>query len=110
MCDPIEPSDERVEEYAEWIECAFTGKHDYNFNDVMDEVIETDIVHSLDGEFRGYELVLCKGRYKPYIFLSQRVGESRARIISYYYGNREAISLSEEVSDMILEYIRKFDT
>ncbi len=46
MCDPIEPPDERVEEYAEWIECAFTGEYGYNLNDVMSEVLETNIVHS----------------------------------------------------------------
>lgn len=111
MCDPIEPPDENVCEYAEWIECSFTEKSYYNFiNDLMGEVLETNIMHSLDGEFRGYELILCEGRYEPYMYLSQRVGESRAYIISYYYGNREAISLSEEVSDMILEYVRRFDT
>ena len=110
MCEPIEPPDERVEEYAEWIECAFTDECDHNFNDVMDEVLETDIVHSIGGEFRGYELTLCEGKYKPYIYLSQRVWESRAHIISYYYGNREAVILNEEVSSAILKYVRKFDT
>ena len=111
MCEPIEPPDERVEEYAEWIECSFAKRNPQQFFDnLMSEVLETNIVNSLDGEFRGYELTLCEGKYKPYIYLSQRVWESRAHIVSYYYGNREAISLSEEVSDMILEYVRKFDT
>lgn len=86
------------------------GIHNNFFDNLMSEVLETNIVNSLNGEFRGYELTLCEGKYKPYIYLSQRVWESRAHIISYYYGNREAISLSEEVSDMILEYVRKFDT
>lgn len=65
---------------------------------------------SLNGEFRGYELTLCEGKYKPYIYLSQRVWESRAHIVSYYYGIRESMVLNEEVSSAILEYIRKFDT
>lgn len=111
MCDQIEPPDERVEEYAEWIECSFGKSSSHDFIDnLMGEVLETNIIHSLDGEFRGYELTLCEGKYKPYIYLSQRIWESRAHIVSYYYGNRDLISLSEEVSDMILEYVRKFDT
>lgn len=111
MCEPIEPPDEQVSEYAEWIECSFAERSYYDFFDnLMSEVLETNIIHSLDGEFRGYEIILCEGRYKPYIYLSQRVWESRAHIVSYYYGNREAISLSEEASDMILEYVRRMDT
>lgn len=111
MCDPIEPPDEQVSEYAEWIECSFAERSYYDFFDnLMGEVLEINIVHSLDGEFRGYELTLCEGKYKPYMYLSQRSWESRAHIISYYCGNREAISFNEEVSSAILEYVRKFDS
>lgn len=88
-----------------WIEDSVEGREDCDFDDVIDEVLGIEIVRSLRGEFRGFELTLCIGC--PNIFLSHHIAQAQAHLKGYWRSTEFELPLNEETSDMLLEYMEE---
>ena len=94
-----------VKAQKKWIEDCVTGKGESDFDEVIAEVLGIEIVRSLRGAFRGFELTLCVGG--PNIYLSHHIAQAQAYLKGYWGSTELELPLNEETSDMIFEYMEE---
>lgn len=94
-----------VENQKLWIEDCATGKGESDFDEVMDDVLDIEIIRSLRGDFRGFEITLCLGN--PNIFLSRHISQYNTYLKGVWGSESVELPLNEETSDMLIEYMEE---